>query len=147
MSLEYYSSERFIHDDLVIKAQKTIDLFYELWKESGRIDPILLTWPAEVIKDDNGEPIEGCCGLQLPEKKTERLTYIKKWVERTKAYALFVAENEGDRIKAILETPNGTRTWTIPIKKSGVDFVLGEAIVKDNTECVGLIWRPSKGSA
>jgi hypothetical protein len=148
MSLDYYVSERFIHDDLVQRAQATVELLYSLWKKrNGKIDPLLLTWPAEPVKDDSGQMLDGVCGMELPTSPGEKNEAIRKLVQRTKAYALFLADRTEDHIKCILETPHGTRSWTIPIRKSGNDEVLGEARVADDKECLGLIWRPVKGVA
>lgn len=149
-SLAYYESERFIHDDLVQKAQATVDTIYELWKNKNKkLDSLLLTWPAEPIEDSAGITFEGVCGMELPEAPAAKSKAIRDLVRRTKAYAFFVADyiKDQNRLKCILETPHGTRVWTIPIYRSGDVDVLGEAKVADDTECLGLIWQKNKGLA
>lgn len=144
---KYFANERFIHDDLLVRAQATVDLLYKLWREDGRIDPSLLTWPAEPIVDDLGKKFEGVCFLSLPKQEHERTLVIRNTVERTKAYALFLVEQHNEVVRALLETPHGTRCWNLPIIRSGDAFRLGEATIHDNRENVGLLWSSHQAEA
>jgi hypothetical protein len=144
---DYIASELFIHDDLLFKAEAAVNKLYEIWKNEGRIEPSLLTWPAEPVPSERGEPITNVCCLQLPERFEERATAIRLMVERTKAYGLFLVEQQEDNVRALLETPHGTRCWNIPIHRSGDVNVLGHPVVTNNRENVGLLWAPRRGSA
>lgn len=144
---DYIASERFIHDDLLHKAQSAVNQLYVIWKKEGRIEPSLLTWPAETISSDKGEPIDSVCCLQLPEPPEERTPAIRLMVERTKAYGILLVEQVGDRVRALLETPLGTRCWTIPILQSGDVKTLGKPAITNNRESVGLLWSYKRGVA
>jgi hypothetical protein len=144
---EYITSERFIHDDLLVRAQAAVNHLYEIWKKDGKIDPSLLTWPAEAVLSENGEKVDGVCCLQLPEAIEARRLAICKMVERTKAYALLVVEQLDVSVRVILETPNGTRCWNIPVHRSGDVKILGDATVTDNRENVGLLWSHQRAVA
>lgn len=148
MSRDYLANERFIHKELCYRAQQSVNHLYEIWKKDGKIMPVLLTWPAEPIRDDvTGKPIEGICALDLPEPIGERVTSIRKMVEKTKAYALLLAEERNGSVKVILESPHGTRCWTLPIHQSADVRFLGEATIEDDKERVGLLWSPETAEA
>lgn len=144
---DYIASELFIHDDLLFKAEAAVNKLYDIWKKEGRIDPSLLTWPAEPILSEKGQPITSVCCLQLPERVEERTIAIRQMVERTQAYGLFLVEQRGDNVRALLETPHGTRCWNIPIHRSGDRDMLGQPTVTDNRESVGLLWAYRRGVA
>lgn len=144
---DYITSERFIHDDLLQKAERAVNKLHEIWKKEGKIDASLLTWPSEPILDDNGQKMEGVCCLTLPDTSAEKIKAIRAMVRRTKAYALLLIETVDTNVQALLETPHGTRCWTLPIYRSGDTKILGEATVTDNREHVGLLWSPHRAVA
>lgn len=145
---EYLASEKFIHDDLVAKAQAAVNHLYVIWKNEGKIEPSLLTWPAEAVVSESGEKIDGVCCMSLPMPAADRTSAIRLMVEKTKAYGLFLVEQvEKNKIRALLETPLGTRCWNIPIMRSGDVDILGAPTVTDNRENVGLLWSPTRASA
>jgi len=144
---DYIVSERFIHDDLLQRAQAAVNHVYEIWKNEGKIDPSLLTWPAEPIPGDDGKKIDGVCCLSLPAQEPERPSAIRKMVERTKAYALLLVEQLEEEVRVILETPLGTRCWHLPIHRSGDVNILGGSTFTDNQENVGLLWSPRRAQA
>lgn len=147
MTLDYITSEKFIHDDLVRKSQGAVNQLYAIWGTDGRIDPSLLTWPAETIMDDHGRKVEGVCILDLPHNLGARREAIHRMVERTKAYGLLLIETIDNTVQALLETPHGAQCWTIPIHKSADSFSLGEAIITRNREHVGVLWSPIRAVA
>lgn len=144
---DYIVSERFIHDDLIRKSQQAVNKLYEIWKAEGHIEASLLTWPSEPIIDDEGKKVEGVCALELPEDREERHTAIRSMVKRTKAYGLLLIETVGAEVRAILETPHGTKCWIMPIQKSGDVKILGEPTITTNRENVGLLWAPQRAVA
>lgn len=143
--LSYVTSERFIHDDLRRYCATSIETLYTIWKKDKRVDPLLLTWPSIPIEDDEGRPIKDVCACELPKDALARRDMIRKMVDRTKAYALFLVEERVEMVKAILESAHGTRSWTLPVRRSADVRVLGKPAVKDNVDFVGLLWSPIQG--
>ena len=137
---DYIVSEKFIHDDLLSRAQSAVEHLYVLWKKDRKIEPSLLTWPSDPVASERGEIIDGVCCLRLPDEESERRPAIRLMVERTKAYGLFVVEQLEDHVRALLETPHGTRCWKLPIIKSGADLILGKYEITNDLENEGLLW-------
>jgi len=147
MRSDYYKSERFIHDELCRRSEQGVASIQQIWKEQGKIGPFFLAWPAEIVKAHDGTPIEDICRLELPEVKEEWSKLFQQAVELTKAYAILLCEQKEDGVKVILESPHGTRCWTLPIERHGDVYVLGKVNIKDDVESVGLLWRPNRGRA
>lgn len=143
---EYYS-ERFIHDELCRRSEKGVSSLRERWKTNGRVEPFFLAWPAEIVKAHDGSLINDVCKLELPEVKEKWADLFRQAVELTKAYAILLCEQKEDGVKVILESPHGTRCWTLPVERHGDVYVLGKTSIKDNVESVGLLWRPNRGKA
>jgi hypothetical protein len=141
----YITSERFIHDGLLRQAEAAVSTIYDLWRKFRRIDPVLITWPAETIQTEAGEPIEGMCVMDLPLMPTTRSKAIHAMVARTRAYGLLLIEQKERCVQAVLESPHGARCWTIPILDHGDIHVLGDPAIQDDGYCVGLLWRPRNG--
>jgi len=140
----YITSEQFIHDGLLRKAEAAVGTIYKIWRRERKIDPIAFAWPAETIRTDSGEPHEGMVVLELPEGK-ERTIALNAFVERTKAYALLLIEQHQKEVVVIFESRNGARSWTIPIAPHGDVAILERALVQDNGLHVGLLWSPRMG--
>lgn len=138
---EYYRSERFIWDNLKVQAATGIATLYETWKLRGKIEPFVLSWPAETILDDNGIPLEGSCLLELPDDQSRWNETILHFARKTKAYALLLTEQREGEVRSILESHHGTRSWSIPVQISGDIRTLGAAVTKDDTHKVGVLWR------
>lgn len=148
MGLDYYTSERFIHDDLCDQAEGGVKRLYEVWKKHKKIDPFLVTWPSTPVQAKDGTPIDGPCVLELYDVNREEWhPLILEALQKTSAYALLIAEQLPDEIKVILESQHGTRCWTLPITRSGDALILGNAQVTDDKECLGLLWRRTKAFA
>lgn len=140
----YIISERFIHDELLRRAEAAVAQLTTLWKKHRLIEASILIWPADTVRTDDGQPHEGLIYGELP-PETERPAYLKKVAERWKPYALLVIEQKGSLVKAIFESPHGTRTWTMSIAKHGDVRVLGTAKIQDDVESLGLLWSPKQG--
>lgn len=134
-------SERFIHDELRRRAEQAVNHLRELWKEHRKIDPILLLWPAEPVQTKEGVMFEGCVYCELPAAESERRATILKALERIRPYAVLLVEQHELDVKAIFETHQGTRTWTLPIKRHGDVRVLYDPKMADDEESLGLLWR------
>lgn len=144
---DYYTSERFIHDELLSVAARGVEGLYTIWKESGDIEPFIVGWPAEKILDDNGVPLEDACVKELPRDRNSWSQEMTEFARKVKAYALMLAEKKDGSLLVIFESPHGTRSWTIPIHKSGDREVLGRKVVEDDKHSIGLLWKPNRGTS
>lgn len=138
---EYYSSERFIWDNLKVQVATSVVSIYDTWKKEGKIKPFLVSWPGETLLDDHGVPFQGACLLDLPDNQSKWLETVVTFAKRTKAYALLLTEQKEREVHIILESHHGTRSWTIPILVSGDLRTLGTAAIKDDTHKIGVLWR------
>lgn len=143
---DYYKSETFIWDNLKVQAAAGLVSLYKTWKKEGRIRPFLISWPGETILDDSGLPLQGTCLLDLPDRSDQWVPTIRKFANRTKAYALLLSEQLEKEVRVVLESRHGTRSWTIPIQVSGDIRLLGTAVVKDNVHKIGILWRTRSGT-
>ncbi len=140
-------SERFIHDELCRRAELAVSHLRDLWKEHRKIDPILLLWPADPVRTKEGVMFEGCVYCELPQAENERRATVLSALERVRPYALLLVEQQDVAVKAIFETHQGTRTWTLPIKKHGDVRVLYDPQMADDVESLGLLWRRGMASS
>ena len=141
---EYITSERFIHDELVEESARLVDTAREVFKKKKGDASIVIAWPSEAIKIDEGE-IDGCVLANFPKENTkDRLRQI---VETAKAYGLLVIEQRPDAIVAVLETPHGARCWKMQIERHGDVDVLAAPVITDNKDHLGLVWSPLSGTA
>ena len=137
---EYYRSERFIWDHIRGLAASGVPTLYATWKKAGKVEPFVLSWPAETILSDEGVPTEGTCLLSLPEDVKLWSSTIRAFAAKTKAYALLLTEQLQDEVRVTLESHHGTRSWSLPIRRSGDIRTLGPVQVKDDTHKIGLLW-------
>ena len=144
---DYYKSERFIHDELLKVAARGVAGIYEVWKDDGKINSFVIGWPAEKLLDDDGVPLEDACVKELPDDRTSWSRELTEFASRTKAYALMLAERKDGKILVIFESHHGTRSWTIPIYRSGDRDVLGREAVVDDTHSIGLLWKQNRGTS
>lgn len=110
------------------------------------IHPFMLSWPAEEVHTDNGQPIEDTVAMQLPLDKAEWAAAMKSIVTRTKPYALLLCEQREHEVVVIFESQHGTKSWHFPILKLGNRF-LGYRTEKEDTESIGILWRSTKALA
>ena len=141
---KYLASGQFIHDELVLRCNEVVAKLYDLWKKSQRIDPGVLAWPETTVMDDGGYPIDGIVSLPLPAETERHDSILRKLVERVSPYGIFVVRQEPHRVRAILETPKGTRTWIIPIERSADVYVLGATTIRDDQDSLGLVQKENK---
>jgi hypothetical protein len=141
-SFEDIISERFIHMDLTRLAEAGIKSLYETWKTEKKISPFLITWPGEAVMTDDGVAITGPCHMEMPVDKSKWNDMIVNAIKRTSAYAILLVEQRDSDVRAILESPHGSKCWTIPIVKSGDALILGKQDVTTDKEHLGLLWSP-----
>lgn len=138
-------AEHLVHDSLLHDCAKLIDKLYEIWGREKTIRPSLILFPSEYIPDDAGRMINGVVSMDL-KGEPDHEGSIKRAVERTLAYAFFYVKVDGNKVRALLESPRGTREWTIPIVKSGPDEILTQTVgIKNNEVTLGILWRSEAG--
>lgn len=142
---DYIISERFIHDVLLDRAARAVKKLPGLWKSDKRIDPSLFLWPSETIATDDGHDLTGVTIFSLPPTQEEHLALIQGAIKRTKAYAFLLVRNEGKRVRALFESPHGTRAWVYPVRRSADTWVLGSVTVTNDAETLNLLWSKKQG--
>jgi hypothetical protein len=146
MGLDYYTSERFIHDELARRAEKGLSGLYETWKTNRKIEPFIITWPADDKKARSGGKISGPCVLELPaDNKDIWHDLMLGAIQTTSAYAILVAEQRESDVRVIFESRHGALCWTIPIVRSGDVDVLKRPVVSTDGEHIGLLWKKDEG--
>lgn len=95
---------------------------------------------AKPIKDDVGRIINDTVFLELPPNKSEWQELLMKLIVRTSAIAVVVVDFRFDQVKAIFETPLGSRAWTMKPERHGDTKMLSKPIVLDDVESSGLLW-------
>lgn len=141
MDPEHIRSGRFIHVELLRRAEHSVAKITDLWRESKRIYPTLLMWPTDEVKLKNGGSHTGLIFAEMPEEQADRPAFIKRAVADCDAYALLVVEEVAGAVRAIFESEHGTETWRLPIKDHGGVRVLGAAARSTNTESLGVLWH------
>jgi hypothetical protein len=141
---EYITSERFIHDGLLKDGDFLVKRIFALWKKDRRLTPSLILWPSHAIEADSGAHIEDIISVNLPPEEDHK-EIIKAAVDRTSAYAFFYVREQEGMVKALLESPHETRSWSIPIKRSADVRVLGKIASQDDKDCLGVLWVPARG--
>lgn len=143
--LEYISSERFIHDDIIEQVESALlNTIYESWRDRGHIDPFLFSWPQEHIRCDDGTTVTHFFNADLPEDRSTWNAWFKAAVEKTKPYALLLGEQQEDEVVVIFESHHGSRSWRFKIERHGADNVLGEPSTRDDVDSIGILWRAEK---
>lgn len=141
-------SERFIHDGLVRKTKLGISGLYDSWKQSKKVAPFFLAWPATAVQAQNGDYLTGVCRLELEDFPREewRQRFLEA-IQLTNAYAILLCEQHEKDIKLTLESPHGTHSWTIPVRLSGDVYTLGQAKEATDQDSLGLLWHRISGIA
>lgn len=141
---EYLASERFIHDDLLQRAEKLVDIAHGVWRDHK--DPSLVVlWPGEAVTTVEGENIEGEIFGVYP--KSDVKDRLKKMVQTTKAYGVLVIELRPDALYACFESHHGARSWIAKIERRGDRRVLGTTLERTDEDHLGLLWSPVTGTA
>lgn len=136
---KYIASGRFIHDELILRCNSSVEHVYKLWKRDKKINAGAIAWPEKTLVDDSGEDITGVVTIALPEDGEELYNVLQAFTERVKPYGLFVIRQEPTKITASLETKVGVRQWTIPIYRSADVFILGSTLIDDDRGGFGFV--------
>lgn len=146
MDLEYFTSERFIHADLLKASQQVIDQAIQLWENGERPTAYAIAWPARTILTNSGVPLQGAVILELP-TQVDRRQVLGQFVKRTSAYGLLVLEIEGKVLTALFESIHGTRSWKATVERHADRLVFGNQKTKDDVDTLNLLWSPNQGSS
>lgn len=143
-NVAYFSSERFIHDDLAKRAEHIAQEVREGWKKTQRVDPFAITWPEGALRSDDGGTVDQAVVCRIPPDFDDerRLETLQKMVARTKAYGLVLVLPRPDGIHVLFETSQGARAWLMKLERHGDVTACLPPVVRDNAECVGLLWKP-----
>jgi len=143
MDKAYYTSEKFIHDELLRRAERSVSAIPELWKKDQKIHSSLLLWPNDSVRTTTGDRFSGIVFAEIPASvdAADKLRFIKKATEQVEAYALLLVEEVGDCVRCVFESMHGTETWRLPIKDHGGVRVLGVAARRTNAESIGVLWQ------
>lgn len=142
--ITYYTSERFIHDDLILEAESGLSSLYDTWARESRIDPFLLVWPSETVKF-HGHKTADVMPFDLPPSRASWGTEIVRIAKETSAYALLLVEQRAKAVVVVLESPHGSKSWHIPIRNHGNVDVLEDPEEKTDVDYIGLLWAPNRG--
>lgn len=140
-------NERFIHDELLRRATAAMGSIKEAWRRMQKIEPFLISWPAEHLEADDGSIITHQVLTELPVNKKERGALMLQAIERTCPYAILLAEEREDLVVVIFESSHGTHSWRYPIKNHGNVRILGKPKERDDVDCVGILWSPKTPEA
>lgn len=138
-TLDYYTSERFIHDGIVRTAREAIPTLYESWKRLKRIRPFVLVWPAEEIVW-RGTPTERAVAFDAPKDPSQMDAFLREVQKKTAAYAILLWEQKEQAVVGVLESRHGSVSWHIPIRDHGNVKALGRPEEKVDVDHLGLKW-------
>lgn len=138
-SLEYFTSERFIHDDIVEAARAGIPTLYDTWKRRRGIRPFVLSWPSQKIVW-RGEETERVVAFDAPRGAEKLRAFLEEVQKKTMAYALLLWEQKEQAVVGVLESRHGSVSWRIPIQSHGNVVVLGQHEEKVDADRLGLRW-------
>lgn len=145
MSLhDYFASERFIHDNLLQEAEVGLGAVKESVELSGSVNPFVLSWLSEPVKDADGNTIEHIMLFDMPSDKKWWGKEFIRIVKKTDPYALLLVEQEKDEVVALFESRHGSKSWRYQIvpSKSKSGKTVKKPAVRTDHECIGLLWRP-----
>lgn len=131
-----------MHERFGEVAERVLEKVYSAWAARLKFVDVLVTWPARPVVADDGTYIDNHCILPLP--GDDRDAAIRAMVLRTDARALLLLERRQDDVFLLLETPAGTKSWKVPIRRHGDVYSLGSPTVKTDVERIGLLYTKSR---
>lgn len=147
-SQEYYISERFIHDDICEAVEQGIAAMRVAWSRDHNLAPFAVSWPAETIYADDGRSIDRACAMELQAvPKEEWRQALLDLMQRTKSYALLLAEQQDGAVVVKMESQHGAKSWHLPIRRSGDIRILGAATTQVDGPHLGILWQPTLPTA
>lgn len=144
-NMNYIKSERFIHDQLLERCDKLVEVAKTVWIGKQGDPSIVFIWPSEPIEAEDGSLIEDEILAELPQE--DKAARLRKLVDMTKAYGLLVIELQPHALVAIFESPHGAKSWITRRELRGDVRVLAETEEHLNREHYGLLWSAKQGTA
>jgi hypothetical protein len=136
------------HAQLLTIVEGIVELVHENWKKEQSLEPLAFTWPSNPVETDDDREVFGSIVCQLKKIPNEQWTKaLSLMVQRTNAYGLALVERRGSELRVLLETPEGARAWITQLHRHGDLLAVGPTVIRDNAECVGILWRPKRGNA
>lgn len=142
MGLNYYTSERFIHDNLIREAERGLHIISDWWRRERRVPPFLITWPKDTVTCDDGSKVEDKFFFDLPDDPSSWKDLVELAAKKTKAYALLLATQRENEVRVVFESRHGTKSWHFAITRHGPDKILEDPNSKTDECSVGLLWKP-----
>jgi hypothetical protein len=133
------ASEEFIWKDLQVRGELALRLVRDLWNKDHAVPRMVIAWPGEEVKANDGKPVDLVTLAVPPEVTTHKA--LRDMLERTHAYALLLVEQTKDAVELTLESAHGAYHWSLPIRRHGDVPVLEMARATKNTQSLGLLWR------
>lgn len=125
------SSQNFLHQTLLDRGAKAMRTVLVLWDEDRRIKPSLLLWTDEAVTADTGDLVSGVIYAELSVDPERRDLEIRVAVAKYEPFGVLLVVQHTACVSATLESPYGSRVWTLPIIKRGSNQTLGVAHVQD----------------
>lgn len=134
-------SQELIHQDLAEEVAGGIPALHDIWRARGAVRPFMAIWPYEEVEFE-GQVVNDRMPLDLPPQRHEWAAFIRQAVRTYKAWALMVVEQREQAVVVIFETPAGSRSWHLKIRRQGDSEFLEDPVVHDNVEYLGYLTRP-----
>lgn len=141
-NVDYFRSERFIHDDLARLVKGFVEQVRATWRVTQAVEDYAITWPGADIKADDGSNIDRMVLCKLPPATRDaRMKTLREMVARTKAYGIAVIERVDACVMVWFETKHGARAWRIPLERHGDVTVCGAPAMTEDGPALHLLWR------
>jgi len=125
-------------------AENGLTVMRRRWKDEKKLTPLAISWPERPVKSSDGSMINHPCIMELTHESNWNEA-LCAFVKLTDACGLLLIEEQPTRLRALLETPDGTLCWSIPKKDHGDVVILGKTSLAQDKESIGILWRPKKG--
>jgi hypothetical protein len=142
-----YTSERWIHDELLELLPKHLEVIYRDWREKKSVDPFVVAWPANEVPTEDGEMLAGPILCELPEDRQHWAEFFKAVVRRTDPFALLLVEQKKEEVVAVVESRYGTKSWHYSIEQHGLETALSRPTTKVDEISIGVLWRAKRATA
>jgi hypothetical protein len=134
--------EAFIWDDLISRGSVAVDQVRKLWRKERYVPRMAFSWPSEHLPTKDGKIITHIVSFAIP-RGMSTFDGVLLLAKRTKAYAVLLIEKQNDTLDVLLESPHGTRSWALPIRRHGDVDVLEKEKASKDARYLGILWRPS----
>lgn len=137
---EYINSGLILHDYLVTYVDGFMRRMRRALNNGTRANPVLIFWPKKAVRADDGTMIKRMVAMDLDEVEVLNVKkHLEEMVKRTDAYAALFVDTRGGEVRAVLESPHGSATWTMRRERHGDLTVLTEPVQADNVDWLGVI--------